>query len=315
LKTVLITGGCGFLGKHVVEAFRKKGWLTSTFPHNHTFDLMERENVNQMMNNLKPDVVVHLAAAVGGIGANAANPGRFFYENIIMGAEVMHSAWAHGVKKYVQIGTSCSYPDQAPSPIREEMLFKGAPNPVTGPYGVAKLALITMAQAYRQQYGFNAITLIPANLYGPGDSFDPEKAHVIPALIMKTEQAMKEDAPVVVWGSGNAYREFLYVEDCAKAIVMATEQYDKPEPVNLGVGTTVSIRWVAETIATLMGHEVGIIWDPTKPDGNLTRFFDVTKAWNEFGFKAYTLLYDGIKKTLEYYYNEKPHCCSQRMPS
>lgn len=303
-KRVCITGGGGFLGRYVVEAFQKRGAITWS-PCHEGFDLRKRSRVVNMFNSTNPDIVVHLAAAVGGIAANAANPGKYFYDNIVMGAEVMDEARVRGIEKYVQVGTSCSYPTVAPVPVKETDLWTGAPNPTTGPYGIAKLALITMAQAYRKQYGLNAITLIPVNLYGPRDTFDPQKSHVIPALILKALEAKRENKPLVVWGTGNATREFLYVAEAAEAIALATEKYDKPEPVNLGTGQEVFIRDLAAAVAKAVGFTGRIVWDDSKPDGQLRRCFDVSRAKQEFGFQASMPLEEGVKNTVEWYLNEQ----------
>lgn len=299
-KRVLLTGGNGFLGKHVHGVLEEKGAITIV-PSHRDYDLRVREDIDLMVNLTRPDVVVHLAAAVGGIQANFENPGKFFYDNIVMGAELMDAAKVYGVAKYLQVGTSCSYPAALVGKAHETQLWQGYPNEVTGPYGVAKLALITMAAAYRKQYGLNAVTVIPVNLYGPGDSFDPKKSHVIPAMIMKALEAQRTYTPMIVWGTGNATREFLYVEDCARGIVQALESYDSPEPVNLGTGVETEIRELANLVCEAVKFLGPLEFDYTKPEGQRHRVFDVSRAKREFGFEATTTLADGLKKTVDWY--------------
>jgi GDP-L-fucose synthase len=300
-KRVMVTGGNGFLGQYVVEAIKLREPQAVFVPSHANYDLRSRVSVDDAYDFIHPHIVIHLAAALGGIGANAANPGKFFYDNIVMGAEMMDAAREHGVQKFIQVGTSCSYPAQAPTPVKESDLWSGAPNPVTGPYGIAKLALITMAQAYRQQYGLDAITLIPVNLYGPRDSFDTAKSHVIPALVMNSLSAKEKGTPLTVWGTGNATREFLYVSEAAEAIVLAAEKYSKPEPINLGTGVEVFIKDLVSMITRATGFTGEVVWDNTKPDGQLRRCFDVTRAREEFGFEAKMSLEEGIQKTVDWY--------------
>ena len=300
-KRVMVTGGYGFLGQWVEEKLMEVGVASAFTPRHRDYDLRKRDHVERAFDVYKPHVVIHLAASVGGIQANYENPGKFFYDNIVMGAEMMDIAREREVEKFVQVGTSCSYPAVAPSPVKEIDLWSGYPNDVTGAYGVAKLALITMAAAYRKQYGFNAITLIPVNLYGPKDSFDHKKSHVIPALITKTLEARRAYTPLTVWGTGDATREFLYVEDAAVAIVTATELYDLAEPVNIGTGIETSIRELVYLIAAALKFYGPIEFDPTKPEGQQRRVFDVSRAKQEFGFEANTTLADGIERTVKWY--------------
>ena len=266
------------------------------------YDLTQQADVERMYADQKPDVVIHLAARVGGIGANRENPGRFFYENAIMGILLMEHARQIGVSKFVQVGTVCAYPKFTPVPFKEDDLWNGYPEETNAPYGVAKKALLVQAQAYRAQYGFNAIYLLPANLYGPGDNFDPASSHVIPALIRKCEEAREAGAPnIVVWGTGNPTREFLYVDDAARGILLAAEKYDKPEAVNLGTGQEVSIRDLVTKIARLTRFDGQVVWDPDYPDGQPRRSLDIERAREEFGFLAQVELEDGLRSTVDWY--------------
>lgn len=304
-KRVLLTGGWGFLGQWVNKELDAKNAIVFR-PQHSAYDLRDRKHIKRAFDAFKPEVVVHLAASVGGIQANYENPGKFFYDNMVMGAELMEEARIRRVDKFVQVGTSCSYPADAPSrPVRETDLWSGAPNEITGAYGVAKLALITMATAYRQQYGLDAITLIPVNLYGPGDSFDPRSSHVIPALILKALEAKKTFTPMTVWGTGNATREFLHVQDAARGIVEATEKYASPAPVNLGTGVETTIKEIAFKVAETVKFNGPIEFDSTKPEGQQRRVFDVSRAKEEFGFEASTPLTWGIQDTVDWYLNEK----------
>jgi len=301
-KRVVVTGGAGFLGSFVVEKLRERDCKKIFVPRSREYNLVENEHVKKLYRDLKPDVVIHLAAVVGGIGANRKNPGKFFYENLMMGAQLMEQARLAGVEKFVAIGTICSYPKFTPIPFKEEDLWNGYPEETNAPYGIAKKALLVQAQAYRQQYGLNSVYLLPVNLYGPGDNFDPESSHVIPALIKKCFDAIKNnEKEIVVWGTGKATREFLYVEDCAEGIVLAAERYNKPEPVNLGAGFEISIKDLAELIVRLTGFNGKISWDTTKPDGQPRRCLDTTKAEREFGFKAKTEFEEGLKRTIKWY--------------
>jgi GDP-L-fucose synthase len=299
---VLVTGGSGFLGSHVVEELRRSGAKDVIAPRSIEYDLRSPAVVPRLYRETVPDVVIHLAAVVGGIGANRENPGRFFYENLMMGVELMEQARIRGIRKFVAIGTVCAYPKFTPVPFREENLWDGYPEETNAPYGLAKKMLLVQAQAYRAQYGLNAIYLLPVNLYGPRDSFDPAKSHVIPALIKKCVDAVDADAPrIEVWGTGRASREFLYVEDCARAIVLATERYDKAEPVNLGAGREITIRDLVEQIAELTGFRGEISWDTSKPDGQPRRCLDVSRAATEFGFRAATDFTEGLRRTIQWY--------------
>lgn len=303
-----MTGGSGFLGSHVVEVLRAGGARNVLAPRSQRYDLRRQDNIARMLADLRPEVVIHLAAVVGGIGANRENPGRFFYENIMMGVELMEQARRRGVQKFVAIGTVCAYPKFTQVPFSEDDLWSGYPEETNAPYGLAKKMLLVQAQAYRQQYGLNAIYLLPVNLYGPRDSFDPAKSHVIPALIKKCIDAVESDAEEIeVWGTGAASREFLYVEDCARGIVMATEHYDGAEPVNLGVGGEIKIRDLVELIAELSGFKGRIAWDATKPDGQPRRCLDVSRAEREFGFRASTSFREGLLRTIEWYCAQQRH--------
>jgi GDP-L-fucose synthase len=300
-KRVVVTGGSGFLGRHVVAALETRG-CTVLVPRKARYDLTRAADVERMYADLTPQIVIHLAAVVGGIGANRDFPGRFFFENVMLGALTMELARQHGVEKFVGIGTICAYPRLAPVPFHERDLWNGYPEETNAPYGIAKKMLLVQGQAYRQEYGFNAIHLLPVNLYGPHDNFDPKSSHVIPALIRKClEAAATGAAEVVCWGTGNATREFLFVEDCAEGIVLATERYDDPEPVNLGAGFEIAIRELAELIAELTGFTGTLTFDRTKPDGQPRRMLDVTRAERRFGFKATTDFRAGLERTIAWY--------------
>jgi GDP-L-fucose synthase len=300
-KRVVVTGGSGFLGRHVVAALGTRG-CTVLVPRKAQYDLTDIADVERMYADLRPDVVLHLAAVVGGIGANRDSPGRFFFENVMLGALTMEQARLSGVEKFVGIGTICAYPKLAPVPFLERDLWNGYPEETNAPYGIAKKMLLVQGQAYRQQYGFNAIHLLPVNLYGPHDNFDPKSSHVIPALIRKCLEAAEAGASeVVIWGSGTATREFLFVEDCAEGIVLATERYDAAEPVNIGAGFEIAIRELAELIADLTGFSGTLTFDRTKPDGQPRRMLDVTRAEQQFGFKATTDFRAGLRRTIDWY--------------
>jgi len=302
-KRILITGGAGFLGSHIVENLIKTRGVSEKqiiVLRSKDMDLRVYDNCIKAVENI--DIIIHLAAKVGGIGFNQKNPGTLFYDNIIMGGQLMEAARVAKVEKFVQIGTVCAYPKFTPPPFREEDLWKGYPEETNAPYGIAKKALLVMAQAYRQQYGMNVIYLLPVNLYGPKDNFDLESSHVIPALIRKfVEATEKVEKEVEVWGTGQASREFLYVEDAAEAIILATEQYNKAEPVNLGTGKEIKIKDLVTLIARLTDFDGQIIWNTSKPDGQPRRCLDTSRAKLEFGFEAKTSFVEGLQKTIEWY--------------
>jgi GDP-L-fucose synthase len=301
-RRVMVTGGGGFLGRAVVDRLRSSGADDIFVPRSAEYDLRTRNGIDRALADGHPDLVIHLAAVVGGIGANRENPGRFFYENAVMGIELMEQARLAGVAKFVQIGTVCSYPKFTPVPFREEDLWNGYPEETNAPYGLAKKMLLVQGQAYRAQYGFNVIHLIPVNLYGPGDNFDPASSHVIPALIKKCVDAREASADhVEVWGTGSASREFLYVDDAAEGIVLASERYDGIDPVNLGVGREITIRELVELIVRFSGFQGEVRWDPSKPDGQPRRALDTSRATATFGFVANTTFEDGLHRTIEWY--------------
>jgi len=311
-RRVLVTGGSGFLGSLVVEKLREQGCKDVFAPRSEDYDLVEMEAVRRLYYDAKPDIVIHLAARVGGIGANRANPGKFFYDNLMMGVQMMEVARQAGIEKFVALGTVCAYPKFTPVPFKEENIWNGYPEETNAPYGLAKKMLLVQAQAYREQYGFNAIYLLPVNLYGPGDNFDLESSHVIPALIRKCIDALSlpqtsdlKPPAITIWGTGKATREFLYVEDAAEGILLATEKYNKPDPVNLGAGFEISIKDLVELIAKLTGFKGEIIWDTSKPDGQPRRMLDTSKAEREFGFKANTSFSEGLRRTIDWYLSTK----------
>jgi GDP-L-fucose synthase len=298
----LVTGGAGFLGQSVVEGLRRRGAREIVAPRSREFDLRKQDDIVQLLTQHRPEVVIHLAAVVGGIGANRRNPGRFLYDNLIMGVQLMEQARLMGVRRFVALGTVCAYPKFSRVPFREDELWDGYPEETNAPYGLAKKMLLVQAQAYRQQYGFDAIYLLPVNLYGPRDNFDPESSHVIPALIRKCLEAERDGLPAIeVWGTGSATREFLYVDDCAEGILLATEHYRKPDPMNLGSGYEISIKDLVHTIARLTGFRGEIRWDATKPDGQPRRGLDVSRARAELGFEAKMPLEEGLRRTIEWY--------------
>jgi GDP-L-fucose synthase len=301
-KRVVVTGGAGFLGNRIVPKLREHGCRQVFVARSKDYDLVRMESVQKLYADAKPNIVVHLAARVGGIGANMRNPGSFFYENLMMGVQLIDQGRLHGIEKFVAIGTICAYPKFTPVPFKEDDIWNGYPEETNAPYGLAKKMLLVQSQAYRQQYGFNTIYLLPVNLYGPGDNFDPEYSHVIPALIKKVFDAKERDEKsIVVWGTGQASREFLYVEDAAEGIVLATEKYEKPQPVNLGAGFEITIRELVNLICELADFHGRIEWDTMKPDGQPRRRLDTSRAKQEFGFEAKTSLHDGLKKTIEWY--------------
>ena len=305
-KRVVVTGGAGFLGSFVVEQLKEKNPKSVFVPRSRDYDLREKEAIIQMYEDSKPDIVIHLAAVVGGIGANLAHPGQFFYDNAIMGIQLIEYARRLGIKKFVCVGTICAYPKYTPAPFKEEDLWNGYPEETNAPYGLAKKMLLVQLQAYRQEYGFNGIYLLPVNLYGPQDSFNPETSHVIPALIRKCVEAKEQgEGKIVVWGDGSPTREFLYVEDAARAILLATERYNKSEPVNIGAGFEISIKDLVELIAELTAFEGEIVWDTSKPNGQPRRKLDISRAKEEFGFEAKIDLETGLKKTICWYLEQK----------
>jgi GDP-L-fucose synthase len=301
-KRITVTGGAGFLGGHVLERLRARGCRDVFVPRIEAYDLTALDSIRRMYADARPQVVIHLAALVGGIGANRAHPGEFFYKNLIMGAQLMEEARQCGVEKFVALGTICAYPKFAPVPFREQDLWNGYPEETNAPYGLAKKMLLVQAQAYRQEYGFNAIYLLPVNLYGPRDNFEPDSSHVIPALIRKCVEAVAQgQEEIVVWGTGRASREFLYVEDCAEAVVLAAERYDRPAPVNVGAGREIAVKDLVALIAQLTGFRGRIAWDAGKPDGQPRRCLDVSAAEREFGFKARTDFEEGLRRTIAWY--------------
>ncbi len=301
-KRIMVTGGSGFLGRYVVAALQRREAGRIFVVRHEDYDLTQITDVVRAFQDSRPDVVIHLAAKVGGIGVNREKPGEFFYDNLIMGAQLMEQARRWGVEKFVSIGTVCAYPKFTPVPFKEDDLWLGYPEETNAPYGLAKKMLLVQGQAYQQQYGFKAIYLLPVNLYGPGDNFDPHTSHVIPALIKKCVDAIERgDRRIVAWGTGSASREFLYVEDAAEAIVLATERYERPEPVNIGSGMEITIKALLELIVELTGFQGEIIWDASKPDGQPRRSLDVSRARQAFGFQAQTDFRAGLQKTIEWY--------------
>lgn len=304
-KRITVTGGDGFLGRHIVQKLKERGVPAGNIfvPRFGDFDLRNRSDAEKAVQGA--NLVIHLAASVGGIGFNLEHPGEIFYDNIIMGTELMEAARKVGVEKFIAVGTICSYPKFAPIPFKEEDIWNGYPEETNAPYGLAKKMLLVQAQAYQQEYGFNGVVVFPTNIYGPGDNFDPSRSHVIPALIKKVAEAKKEGAAYIkTWGTGNPTREFLYVEDAAEGILLAAEKYDKSLPVNLGSGEEISIRDLAETICRLMDFHGEIRWDASRPDGQPRRLLDVSRAEREFGFRAKTKLEDGLRKTIDWYLNQ-----------
>lgn len=301
-RRVCVTGGAGFLGSFVVEKLQERGAKEIFVPRIEQYDLVKLDDIQRMLRDARPDVILHLAALAGGIGANRARPAEFFYVNLMMGVQLLHEAWRFGVEKFVAVGTICAYPKHTPVPFREENLWDGYPEETNAPYGLAKKMLLVQAQAYRQQYGFNAIYPLPVNLYGPRDNFNLETSHVIPALIRKCVEAVERgEGQVVLWGDGSPTREFLYVEDAAEGLLLATERYDGPEPFNLGSGQEISIKDLAERIAQMTGFKGQLVWDTTKPNGQPRRALDTSRAERFFGFRAKVSLEEGLKRTIEWY--------------
>jgi GDP-L-fucose synthase len=301
-QRVLVTGGGGFLGRRVVDRLRASGARTVVAPRSAEYDLRRADDIRRMYDDTRPSLVIHLAASVGGIGANRERPAEFFYDNLVMGVQLLDLAWQSRVPKFVAIGTVCAYPKFAPVPFREDDLWNGYPEETNAPYGLAKKMLLVQSQAYRQQYGYNSIFLIPVNLYGPGDNFDPRSSHVIPALIRKCVEAAEEGRDrIEVWGDGTPTREFLYVDDAAEGIVLAGERYDGSDPVNLGSGQEISIADLARRIAGEAGFTGGIVFDPSQPNGQPRRQLDVRRAEEQFGFRARTDFAEGLKRTVAWY--------------
>ena len=301
-KRITITGGKGFLGKHLIRKFQERDFRNIAIADLPDYNLGGTEDVKRLYDETRPDIVVHLAAKVGGIGFNQENPASLFYDNLMMGVQLIHEGYLRQIEKFVAIGTICAYPKFTPVPFKEENLWNGYPEETNAPYGLAMKMMLVQSQAYRQQYGFNSIFLLPVNLYGPGDNFDPRSSHVIPALIKKCADAIENhEEEITVWGTGQATREFFFVEDAAAAIVLATESYNKSEPVNIGPGFEISIKDLVALIAELTDFKGKITWDPTKPDGQPRRMLDTTRAFQEFGFKAKTGFREGLKKTIDWY--------------
>ena len=307
-KRVIVTGGAGFLGSFVVEKLQQRGCQEVFVPRSKDYDLVSMEAVKRLYANVRPDIVIHLAARVGGIGANRANPGKFFYDNLMMGVQLMEVGRQTGIEKFVALGTICAYPKFTAVPFKEDDIWSGYPEETNAPYGLAKKMLLVQSQAYRQQYALNSIVLFPVNLYGPRDNFDLETSHVIPALIRKCIEAQTsaQSEPVLtVWGTGSPTREFLYVEDAAEGIVLAAERYNQSEPVNLGAGFEISIRDLVNLIVTLTGCRGKVTWDPSKPDGQPRRMLDTARAEKAFGFKARTSLKSGLERTIEWFKTQR----------
>jgi GDP-L-fucose synthase len=301
-KRVCVTGGAGFLGSYVIEKLRQRGVQDIFIPQIEEFDLVQVASIQKMLSKARPDIIIHLAAHVGGIGANRLHPAEFFYDNLMMGVQLIHEAWKVGVKKFVAIGTVCAYPKFTPVPFKEDDIWNGYPEETNAPYGLAKKMLLVQSQAYRQQYGFNSIFLVPVNLYGPRDNFNPQSAHVIPDLIRKCFEAIdNEHKEIRLWGDGTPTREFIYADDAAEGIVKASESYDGAEPVNIGSGSEISIKDLAELISKLTGFTGKIVWDVTQPNGQPRRRLDVSRAEKYFDFRAKVSFEEGLKKTIEWY--------------
>ncbi len=308
-KRVVVTGGAGFLGSHIVDRLRSETCCAVFVPRRAQYDLRSVDAIRRLLNDTRPEILIHAAGIVGGIGANRAYPAEFFYDNLLMGTQLLHESWKFGVEKFVAIGTVCAYPKLTPVPFREEELWNGYPEETNAPYGLAKKMLLVQSQAYRQQYGFNSIFLLPVNLYGPGDRFDPEHSHVIPALIKKCIDAKWNGASeIVLWGDGTPTREFLYVADAAGGIVLATERYDQSVPVNLGSACEIRIRDLAEMIARLTEFNGEIVWDTRQPNGQPRRKLDTTRAERLFGFHACTSFEKGLRRTIEWYMERMGEC-------
>lgn len=301
-RNVCVTGGAGFLGSYVIEKLEQRGAGNIFVPKIEDYDLVQPDDIREILDRSEPDIIIHLAANVGGIGANRERPAEFFYDNLMMGVQLMHEAWLRKVEKFVAIGTICAYPKFTPVPFKEENLWNGYPEETNAPYGLAKKMLLVQAQAYRQQYDFNAIYLLPVNLYGPRDNFNPKTSHVIPALMRKCLEAQdRGEDQIAVWGDGTPTREFIYAEDAAEGILMAAEKYNGTEPVNLGSGYEISIKDLVELIVSLTGFEGRIEWDTSKPNGQPRRMLDTHRAEKYFGFRARVKFEEGLKRTIEWY--------------
>jgi GDP-L-fucose synthase len=299
---VAVTGGSGFLGSYVVQKLRERGVENIFIPRSRDYDLVRMESVRQMYDDARPDLVIHLAAVVGGIGANRSNPGKYFYDNLMMGAQLMEVARQRGVRKFIATGTICAYPKFTPVPFKEDDIWNGYPEETNAPYGLAKKMMLVQSQSYREQYGYNSIFLLPVNLYGPRDNFDLQSSHVIPALIRKCVEAINTKSDhITCWGTGNVTREFLHADDCAEGILLAAEKYDKSDPVNLGAGFEISIRDLTDKIVTLTGFKGRINWDTTQPDGQPRRCLDTSRAEREFGFRARIGFDEGLRQTIDWY--------------
>jgi GDP-L-fucose synthase len=305
-KRICITGGAGFLGTHLIRNLKSRGANNIFVPVIEEYNLVDVVDVKRMLDTAKPNVIIHLAAHVGGIGANMARPAEFFYDNLMMGVQLMHEAWKCGVEKFVAIGTICAYPKFTPIPFKEENLWEGYPEETNAPYGLAKKMLLVQSQSYRQQYNWNSIFLLPVNLYGPGDNFNPESSHVIPALIRKCLEAKaRGDAKITAWGDGSPTREFIYVEDAAEGICLATERYNSSDPVNIGSSFEISIKDLTEKIARMTGFKGDIVWDTSKPNGQPRRKLDTSRAEERFGFKATTDFETGLQTTIDWYIQKR----------
>ncbi len=301
-RRIVVTGGAGFLGSYVIEGLEKRGCKNILVPKIEDYDLVKMEDIVRMYADMKPDIVIHLAAVVGGIGANREHPGEFFYKNLMMGVQLIEQGRLHNIEKFVAIGTICAYPKFTPVPFKEDDLWNGYPEETNAPYGLAKKMLLVQSQSYRAEYGFNSIFLLPVNLYGPGDNFDPASSHVIPALIKKCVEAIESGGDhIECWGTGKVSREFIYAADAAEGILLATEHYNGPEPVNIGAGFEITIKELADKIVRLTGFEGEIRWDPSKPDGQPRRCLDTSRAKKLFGFEAKIKFEDGLKATIEWY--------------
>lgn len=305
-KKICVTGGAGFLGTHLISNLRARGAQHIFIPKIEDYDLVKQADIQRMLDDSQPDVIIHLAAHVGGIGANMAKPAEFFYDNLMMGVQLMHESWKKGVEKFVAIGTICAYPKFTPIPFKEENLWEGYPEETNAPYGLAKKMLLVQSQSYRQQYGWNSIFLLPVNLYGPGDNFNPQSSHVIPALIRKCLEAKaRGDREIIAWGDGSPTREFIYVADASEGICLAAERYNDSDPVNIGSSFEISIRDLTEKIARMTGFQGKITWDTSKPNGQPRRKLDTSRAEERFGFKARTDFDEGLKQTIEWYAQQR----------